>query len=176
MTKRTKEPRLFKEMDERERYERDLFTAICTACGYPLGQLTKTARGRVQRAVKELAEITATADQVEVVAQGLRAEYKTDGVVTPQGITGNWPKFVGGTASDGRMKKEREAQQEEDSKTRAQIKVALAMPSDQFDDLRDLLLKRDRGIMHKYLAEEPATKNSYLLSEMGRFLGAQTKS
>ena len=102
MTKRTNQPRLFEEMDERERYERDLFTAICTACGYPLGQLTRTARGRVLRAVKELAEIKATVKQVDTVARGLLAAYKTDGVVTPQSITGNWPKFVAGTAADKR--------------------------------------------------------------------------
>lgn len=139
MTKRTKQPRLFNEMDEREEYERALFTAICTACGFPFGQLTKTARGRVQKAVKELAEIQATIEQVAIVARGMRAEYKTDGVVTPQGLTGNWPKFVGGTATDKRLAKEKKAAEMEQLKRQENARRVYALDEATLNGLRGRL-------------------------------------
>lgn len=139
MTKRPNDPRLFKEWDERVAYEQALFTAICTACGYPFGQLTRTARGRVQKAVKELAEIKATVEEVAVVARGLLAEYKTQGVLTPQSITGNWPKFVGGTATDKRLAKEKMASDVEQVKRKKNARRVYALDEATLNGLRGQL-------------------------------------
>lgn len=103
MTKRTKQPRLFSEMDKQEEYERALFTAVCMACGYSMDKITKRARGRVNEAIPELVAVNATVEEVAIVVRGMLAEYKSEGTITPQGITGNWPKFVGGTAADRRL-------------------------------------------------------------------------
>lgn len=105
MTKRTNQPRLFTEMDKQEEYEQALFTAVCMACGYSMDKITKRARGRVNEAIPELVAVNATVEEVAIVVRGMLAEYKSEGTITPQGITGNWPKFVGGTVADRRKRK-----------------------------------------------------------------------
>lgn len=69
-----------------------LFEALVDVCGYQLDELTRTARGRVNAAAKELDEIGAT--PAGVVARA--AVYKRtwpDVSLTPQGLTGNYAEL-----------------------------------------------------------------------------------
>lgn len=67
----------------------ELFEVIAQACRWPLDQLTKSSRGRINRAAKELREIGATPDQVRDRAERYRKRFP-DCAITPQALTGNW--------------------------------------------------------------------------------------
>jgi hypothetical protein len=81
----------------RERPRDLLFETIAELCGYNLTALTRTARGRLNAAVKELRDINATPDQVREVVRAYRRTYP-DATVTPQAITGNWAAMATGPA------------------------------------------------------------------------------
>ncbi len=136
MTKRTKDPRLFTEMDKQGEYERALFTAVCMACGYSMDKITKRARGRDNEAIPELVAVNATVEEVAIVVRGMLAEYKSEGTITPQGITGYWPKFVGGTAVDRRLTKEREARVAEGLRMQRNLKRVAALDAATLNGLR----------------------------------------
>lgn len=75
----------------------ELFEALVEVSGWSLDTLTKTARGRVNAAAKELRELGATAGQVRQVARDYRRTYDTE--VTPQAVTGNWSRFAKSAAA-----------------------------------------------------------------------------
>ena len=66
-----------------------LFESLASACGLDWKQLTRTERGRLNKAVKELREIGATPEQVRERAAIYRQRCP-DYFLTPQALVGNW--------------------------------------------------------------------------------------
>lgn len=82
----------------------ELFEAVCEACEYEFADLTKTERGRVNSAVKELRAVKAAAEDVRMFG----ALWPYDGApVTPQAIAGNWSDFTRGKFNDVAMRRSR---------------------------------------------------------------------
>lgn len=93
--------------------ERDfIFEALATACRLPLLGLTKTERSRLNAAAKELREVEATPEDIEVRARAYRAMYPNS-VLTPQALTGNWNSLMPkGTTATTPEERARAAQRE----------------------------------------------------------------
>lgn len=72
-----------------EKSQPALFGAVAEACGWDLGQLTKSARGRVGRAVQELVPLEVTVAEVAARARRYRELYP-GASLTPQALVGNW--------------------------------------------------------------------------------------
>lgn len=67
-----------------------LFEALAEVCGMSLGELTKSARGSMNRATKELRDLSATPAEVERRAQAYRKKYP--GIeLTPSALAKHWP-------------------------------------------------------------------------------------
>ena len=67
----------------------ELFEAIAEACGIRLDALTRSARGQLNAACKELRDIGATPEQVAGKAKAYRKRY--DGAaLTPSALTKHW--------------------------------------------------------------------------------------
>lgn len=85
----------------------ELFEAIVEACGYDLGHLTATDRGRVNRAAKELRDLyrtdpTMTAE-LPAYVRGFALQYPQHwpgADLTPQALTGNWAGFMANKLSE----------------------------------------------------------------------------
>jgi hypothetical protein len=82
-----------------------VFEAVCESVGWPVGELTKDARGRVNAATKQLRDLGASPAEIRTRADRYRVKHP--GMpVTPQAITGNWaalavePNGVGGHDPD----------------------------------------------------------------------------
>ena len=75
----------------REEPKRDeIFEALCAVCGIDwTASMTRTQRGRINKAAKEIREIDGTADDILRVAAAYRIRWPEIDV-TPQGIVGNW--------------------------------------------------------------------------------------
>lgn len=84
--------------EARPRPQDPLFDALAGACGWPLDELTRDARGRLDAAAAQLLNIGATPDQVAVRAGKFRQVYP-NAPLTPQGLTGNWAALANGHAS-----------------------------------------------------------------------------
>lgn len=76
--------------ERRERKSDPLFEALATACeiDWQAG-MTKTQRGRLNQAVKELHEVDARPEDIRRRARRYRLRYPQV-VLTPQGLIGNW--------------------------------------------------------------------------------------
>lgn len=74
-----------------------LFEALAEACAWPLGELTRDARGRLNAATAQLRDLGATPAQVKVRAGKFRRVYPNV-ALTPQGLTGNWAALANGSA------------------------------------------------------------------------------
>jgi hypothetical protein len=73
--------------------ERDtLFDAVATACGIDVPSLTRSSRGALNRAVKELREVNATPDQIANVAKAYKATYP-NASLTPMALVKHWASF-----------------------------------------------------------------------------------
>lgn len=110
---------------------RDLvFEALATACRLPLLGLTKTERGRMQAATKELKDVGATPEDIEVRAKAYRIMYPNT-VLTPQALTGNWNllKPLGTTAVSA------------EDRAKADARVAKAIAQMRADSARKLGLE-----------------------------------
>lgn len=67
----------------------EIFEAVVQAC-YPRNNgLTQTARGRANRAAKELKEVGATVEEIELFSM-LWPSHFPGAQLTPQAMTGNW--------------------------------------------------------------------------------------
>lgn len=67
-----------------------LFEALAEVCGMSLGELTTSARGAMNRAAKELRDLSATPAEVERRAQAYRKKYP--GIdLTPSALAKHWP-------------------------------------------------------------------------------------
>ena len=69
-----------------------LWDAVCKACAIDGRQLTKTGRGALNRAVKELRDAGATAEQVADRAAAYRKAYP-DAALTPMALAKHWASF-----------------------------------------------------------------------------------
>ena len=67
----------------------ELFEAVAEACGIDWRNLTSSGRGPLNRAVKELKEIGANADQVARRAAAYRKKYP-EAALTPMALTKHW--------------------------------------------------------------------------------------
>lgn len=70
-----------------------LFDALVEVCRIDTASLTTSARGAANKALKELREVNATAEQVHQAAKAYRAKYPTAGV-TPSALAKHWPQLV----------------------------------------------------------------------------------
>ena len=70
----------------------ELFEAIAATCGIDIGRLTKTARGSLNRATKELREVAATPEEVTLAADAYRKQYP-DCSLTPTALAKHWSAF-----------------------------------------------------------------------------------
>lgn len=59
----------------------------------PASTITSTERGRINRAAQELRKIGATADDIRVRWEAMRAKWPNLSL-TPQALTGNWSTIV----------------------------------------------------------------------------------
>ena len=75
----------------REEPKRDeIFETLCRVCGIDwTASMTRTQRGRINAAAKEIREIGGTPDEILRVAAAYRIRWPEIDV-TPQGIVGNW--------------------------------------------------------------------------------------
>ena len=74
---------------------RDLiFEGIAAACEWPLDRLTRSARGQINKAAKELREIDATPGQIEAKAAAYRKQYPGM-TLSPSALVKHWSALEG---------------------------------------------------------------------------------
>ena len=86
-----------------------LFTALVEACGADHALMTPSEERWYWMKASELLRkrVPAMPDDVHIVAKGILAKW-TDKCVTPGSIANHFSEFVSGTATDRRLKRERE--------------------------------------------------------------------
>jgi len=70
-----------------------LFEAVAKECGINLTGMTRSARGQLNKAVKELREIDATEEQVAAKAKAYRQQYP-NATLTPTALVKHWSSFA----------------------------------------------------------------------------------
>jgi len=70
-----------------------LFEAIAKACNINLTNLTRSSRGQLNRAAKELREVGATEQDVQAKAKAYRTQYP-NATLTPTALTKHWSSFT----------------------------------------------------------------------------------
>jgi len=70
-----------------------LFEAVASECGISLTGMTRSARGQLNKAVKELREIEATEEQVKAKAKAYRQQYP-NATLTPTALVKHWSSFA----------------------------------------------------------------------------------
>jgi len=70
----------------------ELWEAMIEACGYELSDITASVRGRLNKALKELREVNATADQIRGAAAAYRKMYPNF-TLTPNAMVSNWAQI-----------------------------------------------------------------------------------
>lgn len=149
-----------------------LFGALCVAVGCD-PEMPRSQATIYWICARELKDFHATPEQVQTVARGIRASgwgKGNDSAVTPKSIVNHWTEFVGGTAADKRIAIDRKKRDATDRLKKKQVRAALALSPSDFDEARNRLLEIDHGLMRKYLLEEPARENLYLLERIGQLL------
>ena len=73
-----------------------LFEAVAKACGIRLDALTRSARGQLNAACKELRDIGATPEQVAGKAKAYRKQYE-GAALTPTALTKHWASLEDAT-------------------------------------------------------------------------------
>jgi hypothetical protein len=71
----------------------DLFETVAEACGINLTGMTRSARGQLNKACKELRDVHATAEQVKAKAKAYRTQYP-NATLTPTALTKHWSSFA----------------------------------------------------------------------------------
>jgi hypothetical protein len=71
----------------------NLFETVAEVCGIGLTTLTRTARGQLNKAAKELREIDATDEQVRHKAKAYKAQYP-NATLTPTALIKHWSSFA----------------------------------------------------------------------------------
>jgi len=75
------------------RVKDNLFETIADACGISLTGMTRTARGQLNKATKELREVGATEEQVRHKAKAYKAQYP-NAALTPTALIKHWSSFA----------------------------------------------------------------------------------
>jgi biotin operon repressor len=78
--------------EESPRPKDHLFEAIANACGINLTNLTRSSRGQLNKAAKELREVGATEQDVQAKAKAYRTQYP-NATLTPTALTKHWSSF-----------------------------------------------------------------------------------
>jgi biotin operon repressor len=77
-----------------ERRTKDnLFEAVAKACGINLTSLTRSSRGQLNKAVKELREVGATEQDVQAKAKAYKTQYP-NAALTPTALVKHWSSFA----------------------------------------------------------------------------------
>ena len=74
------------------RVKDNLFETVAEVCGIGLTSLTRTARGQLNKAAKELREIGATDEQVRHKAKAYKTQYP-NATLTPMALIKHWASF-----------------------------------------------------------------------------------
>jgi biotin operon repressor len=80
----------------REKFTRPadtLFETVANVCGITLTGLTRSSRGQLNRAVKELREVGATEQDVTAKAKAYRTQYP-NATLTPSALVKHWASFA----------------------------------------------------------------------------------
>jgi DNA-binding transcriptional ArsR family regulator len=70
-----------------------LFETVAEVCGIATGNLTRSSRGQLNKAVKELREIEATEEQVRLKAKAYKRQYQ-NATLTPTALVKHWSSFA----------------------------------------------------------------------------------
>jgi DNA-binding Lrp family transcriptional regulator len=70
-----------------------LFETVAEVCGISTGNLTRSSRGQLNKAVKELREINATDEQVRLKAKAYKRQYQ-NAALTPMALVKHWSSFA----------------------------------------------------------------------------------
>jgi biotin operon repressor len=77
-----------------ERRTKDnLFEVVAKVCGIALTGMTRSSRGQLNKAVKELREIGATEEQVTAKAKAYKTQYP-NAALTPTALVKHWSSFA----------------------------------------------------------------------------------
>ena len=90
---RKEEPLADKPPESVTRKTDNLFETVAEVCGIGLTTLTRTARGQLNKAAKELREIDATDEQVRHKAKAYKAQYP-NATLTPTALIKHWSSFA----------------------------------------------------------------------------------
>ena len=90
---RKEEPLADKPPESVTRKKENLFETVAEVCGIGLTTLTRTARGQLNKAAKELREIDATDEQVRHKAKAYKAQYP-NATLTPTALIKHWSSFA----------------------------------------------------------------------------------
>jgi len=71
---------------------KDTFDVLAEVCGISTDNLTKSARGQLNRAAKELREVGATPDEIRAKAKAYIRKYP-NAAITPTALTKHWSSF-----------------------------------------------------------------------------------
>jgi len=90
---RSKSPKRRKRRDE-------VFEALAEVCGLALDALTKSARGQLNKATKDLREVEAEPWEIRQRAEVYRQTYQR-AKLTPSALAKHWPQLAGSDTTDG---------------------------------------------------------------------------
>lgn len=90
---RKEEPIADKPPESSTKKKDTLFETVAEVCGIGLTSLTRTARGQLNKAAKELREIDATEEQVRHKAKAYKTQYP-NATLTPMALIKHWSSFA----------------------------------------------------------------------------------
>jgi biotin operon repressor len=90
---RKEEPLADKPPESVTRKKDNLFEVIAEVCGISLTGMTRSSRGQLNKAVKELREIDTTEEQVRHKAKAYKAQYP-NATLTPTALIKHWSSFA----------------------------------------------------------------------------------
>jgi biotin operon repressor len=79
--------------EQSSRPKDQLFETVAEACRIELTNLTRSSRGQLNKAVKELREVGATEDDVTAKAKAYRTQYP-NATLTPTALVKHWSSFA----------------------------------------------------------------------------------
>ena len=88
-----KEPLAATPPESVRRTKDNLFEVVAKVCGIALTGMTRSSRGQLNKAVKELREIGATEEQVTAKAKAYRTQYP-NAALTPTALVKHWSSFA----------------------------------------------------------------------------------
>jgi len=84
---------------KRSRRRDEVFETLAEVCGMRIDQLTKTSRGQLNKAVKELREVGADPMQIRQRAAVYRRTFQR-AKLTPSALAKHWPQLAGSDTTD----------------------------------------------------------------------------